>query len=327
MRFFAVSLALGAIITVACSTAEKHEAVAPKDNPRKHALLEAYQEKLSLAKELRDSENGWLVNDRDGMLWTGLYAASPGVDGVNIEAAEDALRPGKFFRCSLDPCKVNPDDPSWSDWSRDMGTGLLAYAWRKKNLALLGRHAAYGEKANWKMGDPDGDFRGVYPPAFVGRLYQTIHALDGQDDPRRLWPDLYPAGLVDYQAHLQVMNIWHRGEVMAARGMDANDESSAHMPDDASGDGMTTTGQSLTQISDTMLDRLKEHADRDPRNPLFAYVLGQYTGDMDAAVNACLDNPDYAGDYVRCDEPQKCTLAAWIFACGGVLKSFGVLND
>jgi hypothetical protein len=276
-------------------------------------LRDAYVQALRNAEDVRDA-NGWLTDgDRDGILWTALYGASSGVTGVNIEAAEDiAARPGKFWRCTTDACKSNPNDDKWSDWSRDMGMGLLAYVWKRDRLDILERHIAYGEANDWRMGEPLGDFRGVYTPAMVGRLFQTKLALGGAADQRRFWPSLYPQGLTGYEAHLQMLGIWHRGEVTAK----TNDETVAiDLPDDL-------PNQALLGIDDSMLDRVKEHSQRDPRNPFFAMVLGRYTGDMQPAVNACLAADGYAGDYVRCSEYEHCRLAAWLFACGQVIGAY-----
>jgi hypothetical protein len=71
-----------------------------------------------------------------------------------------------------------------------------------------------------------------------------------------------------------------------------------------------------------MLARLREHADRDPRDPLFAAALGVYTGDMGPALDACLAGDQYAGSYTRCDggDGRACQLASWLFACDLVLR-------
>lgn len=300
-----------------------HESQTPKADERLGQLRDRDQEAKNEALALRDPVTGWLVTGGDGMLWTGKYAAVTGVDGVNIAAAE--LEPGRFQR---DPDGETSTNPDWSDWSRDAGSGLTAYAWRKHDLALIERHIAYGEAhkaiANdipvWRMGEPVGDGRCLYPPAFIGRLYQTQLALGGPDNINRLWPDFYDKGLTDFKAHLQVMNIWHRGEVAEALRTNSDDAvpHKDQVPDDA-GDGV---GASLMlDVTDSQLAVLQEQAARDPRDPFFQAVLGTYTGDMTAAIDALLQPDMYAGEYVRCDGDQRrCQLAAWLFAADIVLR-------
>lgn len=298
---------------LSCGSSGK-DPVSPDDNSRVGELRDRYGAALIEAMEYRDS-HGWLTSeDCDAMLWTGKYASATLVESVDILAAEYPDQPGRFARRPLtNPC--TSDNPQWSTWSRDMGTGLMAWALRKNQLPVLERHAGYGAGHFWNMGEPLGDGRAVYTPSFKGKLYQTIYALGGKDDINRLWPDFYPAGLTDYQAHLQVMNIWQRGEI--TKRVPSSDDAHHGPPviDDPSG---PATG--LTEISGTMIERLKEHADRDPRDPLFQAVLSLYTGVTAPAYEALLSSNDYAGEYVRCERQRACYLAAWIFAADIVLR-------
>ena len=317
----AVALAL-----LACSK-PTHETQAPADHPRLGELRSRMLDAKAEALALRDPTTGWLVTGGDGMLWTGKYAAVSGVTGVNLLAAETA--PGKFQR---DPDGETSDNPDWSDWSKDMGVGLMTYGWRAKDRAALERHAAYGrahvavvnDLPAWRMGEPVGDGRGIYWPASIGRLLQIVFALGGANAPQRLWPDLYVSGLVDYQAHLQVSNIVLRGEVeetlrKAGEG-DATPHNDPPVVDDA-----TPPAQALVlDVTDDQLAILEEHAARDTRDPLFQAALGTYTGDMGPAFDACLSPDWYGGEYVRCDgDPRTCELAAWLFACDLVLRRYG----
>lgn len=306
-----------ALALVACAKDPDHETKEPGDDPRVAQLEESMAANLAEAKALR-APNGWLVEGGDGMLWTGKYDAV--VCDVDLEAAE--IAPGKFGR---DPDGETSTNPEWSGWSRDMGTGLLGASWRCGKLAILERHAAYGAANDWQMGDPLGDGRSLYTPAFVGRLYQTVYAMGGEDNANRLWPDFYPAGLVDYQAHLQVMNIWHRGEVAEAlrkKGV-AEKPNPEPIADDASDEPAPPAGFALLDVSAQQYLRLEEHAARDTRDPLFAAMLGTYTGDMGPAFDVCLDPTMPVGEYVRCDgDERKCQLAAWIFACDLVLRRY-----
>lgn len=237
------------------------------------------------AQKIRNPVNGWLVEDCDGMLWTAKYAAAREVEGVNIEAAEYPSEPGRFERR---PAGCWEHRESASSWSRDMGMGLFVYSLKKKRLDILERHAKYGKNHEWFMGDPrGGDYRTLYTPTMVGILYQVIYSLGGENDLNRKWPSIYSPGLDDYQAHLQVLDIWLRT---------------------AAGDKPTK------EITGEMLDRLEEHAGREPYNPFYAYALGLFTGDMSPAISLLLDASEPVGSYVRCGEDKRrCILAERIF--------------
>lgn len=312
------SLALLLTLT-ACGT--PNETKSPAVDPRVAELEAKAQDLRAEAEALKDPASGWISTGGDAMLWEGKLAAV--TCDVDLTLAE--TEPGKFQRDVDGETSTNPD---WSDWSKDMGTGLLAWATRCNKLDVLQRHAAYGEAhkalANqipvWRMGEPVGDGRGLYLPAFIGRVYQTIFLLGGENNPQRLWPDLYPLGLKDFQAHLQIMNIWHRGEV--AEALRKRGEDDATVRDDVVDDAGQSPGQDLAtlDVTDDQLTALRHQAERDPRDPFFQAVYGTYTGDLGPAVTACLAADGYVGEYVRCDGNERtCQLAAWIFACEGIV--------
>lgn len=302
------------LLLVACDRFESVDKKDPSDPgaDRVQALIDEYGVMLAKAESMRDA-NGWLDGEGcDGMIWSGRYAAAPGVTGVNIFAAEDQDTPGKFHRRPSPPCWTQGagDQGSKSTWSRDMAIcGLIPWAWQTGNLAALERHAKHGKSKNWQMGDPLSDGRTIYTPQVIGLLYQAIWGLGGEDNPSRGWPSLYPEGLQDYEAHLQVCSIWLRGEVANTTGQ-PQDKPSPHE-------------LSLTQISAVMFDRLQEHYNREPHDPFYAYVLGMYNGDMTPAIDACLAGT--VADYVRCDAQDECVMAHRVFSCGMTLKHLGKL--
>lgn len=307
-----------AFVCLMTSCGPDHAPKSPKESAKVGELRDVYNKALNEARALQDPTTGWITpTDCDGMLWTGKYAAATGVSGVNLAAAE--VEPGRFDRRPPPPC--TSANPNWSSFSRDMGTGVLAAAWRTKDLGMLERHADYGRAHNWRMGEPVGDGRSIYTPAMLGRLFQIIYALGGEDSLDRHWPDLYPKGLVDFQAHLQVMGIWLVGEVDEE--MKKAGKSGDAMPhDEPIIDDPAPEGPGLLDVTDSQFEILKSQAARDPKDPLFQGVLGIYTGDMEPALDACLAPDQYAGEYVRCDEFRRCQLAAWIFACDVVLRRF-----
>lgn len=306
------------LIAFALAGCGSHDPKDPKPDDRLPALRDSLQKAENEALGLRDAV-GWLTpDDGDGMLWTGKYGAvAPGVDLTPAE-----VEPGRFDR---NPGHPTSDDPEWSSWSRDMGMGLMAFGLRTKDLALLQRHAEYGRANNWVMGRPLGDGRSLYTPATLGRLFEIIYALGGENSANRHWPDIYPSGLVDYQAHLQVMGIWMEAEAkeLIAAGGKSDDAKPAGPPVvDDSGDNGDKGMPLVLDVTDSQLDILRAQAARDPRDPLFQAVLGKYTGDMGPAIDACLARDQYAGEYVRCNDYRRCQLAAWIFACDIVVRSF-----
>lgn len=265
-------------------------------------LRSVYDQNCSEATALADS-SGWIFRgDGDGWLWEGLLASTECGSSLRLtDLAEAPDEPGRFDR-SPPYGTLTSDNASWSSWSRDMGLGLFWYSWRRGDRALLERHADRGKTRFWQLGEPFGDGRSVYPPAFIGLLYSAIYRLGGGDNPLRHVPDLYPPGLEDYRSHLQVLSIALRAELS-----DVGNRSFLSMD--------TTDGE---------LSRLKEHAGREPGNPLFASALAIYDGSYDQAIAACL-NPTMSS-YVRCSEPRKCYLSEWLFACDLILRRSPVLQ-
>lgn len=301
MRLLAIALLL-----FGCGReVEKKE---PNPDDRVGELMAKYPSWLEEAERLRNPATGWLLEDGDGMRYTGLYAAAPGVTGVQVGLAEYEDQPGRFGR---NPKKTG----SAISWSRDAGLGFLIWAEANGNRAAIERHRDYGLAhvaladgvPIWQMGLPVADGRVNYYPSMIGNVFQVIYHLGGADDANRYWPNLYTSGLTDFEAALQVLDIWLRGAIDGVKPII----------------NIIGEPQLLDSISETMYARLREHHDREPDNPLFQYVWGQYSGDMGPALNACLHEGQ--GSYIRCSEPRRCQLAELIFACGGVLRSFGAV--
>lgn len=281
MRFLVLALLL-----VGCA-AEKNEDAEPVVSDKLGPLKELHDSRIAEAIALSDNEWGWITpDDCDGMLWTGKAAAG-GQPNVNIVGSEYEDE-GRLGRRPPPDCYLNgADNGAKTSWSRDMGVGFIYAAYRLGNVGALARHAAYGKAHKWQMGEPIDDGRTLYTPPLIGLLYQAIYKLGGEDNAARKIPNVYISGLDDFQAHLQVLDILLRGELEGG-------------------------------IRDVMLDRLKEHAKREPASPFYQAALGTYTGDMDAAIAACMKD-DVSG-YVRCEEFRRCQLADLIFSCDLVLR-------
>ena len=298
-------LILSLVITFACreKVEQKDEFVGSPDT-----VLDLYYGMINEANALEDRETGWISDDCDAIIWQAVYAGSPLVNET-IELAEEN---GRFYRTPRKNCwtKEQGDNGAKATTSRDGAiAGIFPFAWLTQDLQLLERHAKYGKANNWKMGEPLSDGRVIYTPQLIGLLYQMIYALGGENNPNRLWPSTYPKNLKDYEAHLQVKSIWLRGEIAKKNN---------------SGDAIPKPQTSLTYgISQVMYDRLLEHAQREPQDPFYQYVLGLYSGDMQPAIDAI--HAGTVGTYVRCNGEKGCFLAHRIFVAGLILKKFGKL--
>lgn len=279
------------------------------ENPRANDLAAKYVAKLDDAKH-KASPDGWLTpNDCDGMLWAAKYSCGGG--SVKITASEYADEPGRFNRRPLPFCGVE-NKTSDTTWSRDMGMGLISAAWCRQDLDVLKRHATYGIAKNWQMGQPLADGRAVYTPSLIGILYQVIYSLHGEDSPNRAWPSIYSPGLDDYQAHLQMLDVWLRGEM-------ASEADKPRKP--AEGEALTL------DISNTMYMRIKEHSDREPDCPFYQYLRGVYDGSMDRPLDLLLASDKPSCSYARGESLDNVLLAEWLFSAKLVLKKLKIIND
>ena len=284
------------ILVLGCSQIEKKQ---PKPDAveYKQLLTAKYSDVMQASAAGLDSK-GWLVTDCDGMLWTSKYHAASCGQSFQIEAAEFQEEPGRFRR-RPERCwtKAEGDVGSKSTWSRDMFIGMLTYAYRCNRLDILERHADYGKKKNWVMGEPFADGRTVYTPQTIGLLYQTIKALGGEDSPNRLWPTLYQPGLTDYQAHLQMLTIWLRSEIKQET-------------------------EATLKVNTIMRDRIIEHHNREPDNPFYAFMHASYVdGDFELPIKLLLHPSNPVGEYVRCHEFERCRDAEWLFTTSLVLEA------
>lgn len=284
------------IFTLSCSKVDEKK---PSDSSGLKSVEQKLEDLHKEALELR-LDNGWLDDGCDAMLFQGKYQATEGAFYLDPRSAELSGEAGRFFRRGSTPCWDEKDLGSKTTWSRDMGLGLIYWLFRTKNLSALEDHATYGTQNKWQMGKPYDDGRVVYTPNMLSLLYNAIAVLGGDNSLHRAWPPAYPTGLIDYQAHLQVLSIALRGE-LARKLEDAPQKPRKGL---------------LLSISTTMYDRLEEHAQRDP-NPLYLAVLGKYSGNMKPAVDACLE--EVVPEWDRCSK-RECRIPDLAFACDFIMR-------
>ena len=285
------------LVSTSCSPFSKKKEEDTPAPTKIQELLIKYNNELEDSLAIAAQTDGWLeVSECDGMLWAGKYSCGGGVP--NIAAAEYPDEPGKFNRRPSPYCGEEFGN-SKTTWSRDMGMGLMSHAWCKKDRAILERHADYGTKKNWIMGYPFADGRVVYTPSIIGILYQVIYYTGGSDSTARSWPSIYSAVLDDYQAHLQMIDIWLRGEMSGEKDLQL-------------------------EISQTMFERIKEHSDREPECPFYAYMRGIYEGSLEKTTDLLLQPGTPKCTYVR--GGTYVGMSEWLFVSKLTLKKSGVME-
>lgn len=307
------------------------------------AAVETFHKLQTRAQEIRDPETGWLdVDGCDAMIWSGKYAAVRYTTGVDIESAQ--IEPGKWSRRPLPPCWSSDggDVGSKTTWSRDMFiAGLGPWAWRTNRLDVLQDHATYGKAHNWQMGEPVADGRTIYTPSLIGILYQMIFYMGGEDSVNRVWPSIYVKGLTDYQAHLQVMDIWVRGEIGELVGdadaVPANPPEGSEVVELTRNDGglalnegetdkpleglrLTSGDLRLLNVSEAMYLRLEEHSAREPNCWTYQAMLGIYSGSFGKLMDL-VEADAFDCSYARCgDKAEHCETAEKLWALDLALR-------
>lgn len=163
---------------------------------------------MSLMKEKSDN-HGFIEHDCcDALLFTSLVSAV-GWKALITKARDEN---GAWHRRDVDdPCYPGG---SRSTISRDMLLGLMWYIWRDNRLDIAQDLWDYGVEHNWIMGE--GDISRLYfTPGLQATLAEIIYQLGG----RNYWfarnmPQSWIKGLEGYQAHLEVLHILLRGELL-----------------------------------------------------------------------------------------------------------------
>lgn len=219
--------------------------------------------------------DGWIAQTCDALLFSSLFGAAEQYpdrfkvdDAVGDKPGLWLRRPKSVGLCYDPSLPAGSPQNSQATISKDMLLGLTYYAWRANRKDILQNLVTYGEAHAWVMGQPESNVGAVVvTPSLAGVMYQALYRLGGPDHPSRHIPDIFPSGLTGFEAHLQVTSILLHSEI-----------------DDEAG------------ISQDMLDRLKEHATREPQNPYYASALAVFTGDDTAAVKLLMDKVQWPDD-------------------------------
>jgi len=327
------------------SCGKKHEEKDPQPLSLKDQLVQLNDSLVEQARAIKDEETSWIVaEDCDSMLWNGKMSCNDKVDWFDPRLAEYPDQLGRYTRRPISKGLCWPSEPgkdgSDCSWSRDMGHGLAAFTICKKDLRIVEEHIKFGENHStagiWDMGEPVADGRALYTPAFSGMWYQMRFALGGDDNILRKTPDIYPSGLDDYQAHLQVLNIWNRMRTSESIG-DA--DALPKKPGDGevltlttplklrdgsevNGDVVKLTDGSYRQadIRESMYQRLKEHANREPECPFFTAMYHHFEdGNYTATANDLIFDDKVKCAYTRCNDKPDCQIAEKLFVIQQIL--------
>lgn len=236
--------------------------------PELEAKVELYQ---SLLPEHQD-ENGFILTDTcDSLLFSGLLSA---VVPVDIMVARDSE--GRWHRRpDMDCSKAN--GTSRSTISKDMIVGLLYYFWYNKDLANATRFMEDLRNNNYVLRGEGTLGELLVPGHTIRTLAEIIKKLGG----RKYLVELnIPLGFSSSGSYIAHLNVWHillRGEV---NGYINNDEFAI----------------------------LRQHAERQPHNPLFSAAYHKYLDhNYTDSVNLLLNGQFYPNDRLptsadHCDE-------------------------
>lgn len=218
-------------------------------------------------------DDGFLATDRcDSLLWSGLWGAThPGT--VHLTSARE---PGGRWRrrpATYEPCE--------SPLSKDMLLGVLYWAWAERRLDVLEdlwdylqTHGSFADQAS---------IQSFVGPQFAGLIARTLRSLGGCQtlacQLASLTPNLYPRGLLGFEAHLQAL--------------------------EAVLDGLTSG-----YVDPEGASRVSEAWVRSPTNPFLAAAVHRLTGSPEAAalaISGLLDSSRWPSDRlpnadVLCDD-------------------------
>lgn len=207
-------------------------------------LQRKYYTYLGLVKTAQDQDGFVEGNECDSLLFTSLVGSIPSIS-VDIDKAFNS-KDGTWHRRQI--TKSCFPDNSKSTISRDMLLGLAWYSWYNKRLDISEQVIKYALSHFGIMGKAVNTktllSRCFIGPGLLSTFAWISYRLGG---PSRAWlrwiPADYGHNLRGFQAHLQVLHILLRAKLSC-------------------------------KMSESDRRKLKNHASRQKRNPLFQYAVG-----------------------------------------------------
>lgn len=225
------------------------------------ALQQKYEKYLAIVSSHQDAY-GFIDTDAcDSLLFSALVGVSESI--VNIEKARDS--DGRWHRRPDVYAECYPDS-SASSISKDMLLGLMIYIWEQKRLDLARDLFQYGEDHNWVMGEGDPS-RTNLSPGLQATLAELIFRMGGENhEAYRSIPAIFSGGQDGYQAHLEVLHINLRAEL-------------------------------VNSITERDLTIVKKYYQKNPANGLFTFVYHKYTdGDQSETIAILMDEKLFPSD-------------------------------
>lgn len=255
--------------------ADDNKASPRQEKPERYGELMAKRALyFDLAQQLQDNRHGWFTDDCDSLLWNSLGVAA-GLK-LDIYAARDT--DGQWFRTPGQRCYE--EGRSASTISKDMLLGLAWALFYNGDSGDFLNVLRYGRDRAFVMGEGPLS-RTLMTPSLQAVYAEAAVAMGGQKfEPEFHYPQIYNAGNRGYQAHLQVLNILFRAKTVGG-------------------------------VSDEGLERLNDHAARNPTNALFVFGHDLYSGgDLSRAVNLLLDSPAFPAGRLPSSE-DRCRGWLW----------------
>jgi len=212
---------------------------------------------------------GFVDTDECDSLTRSALIAAAGLP-VDVRAAEDPERPGRWYRRPMSLPECFEAGESRSTISRDPLLSVMWWAWSTRDAAVVRDLWRYGEARNWVMGDDDiGGAHTILNANMIVLLAKLCGALEANcSASARRWswlPPVWTGTAEGYVRVLETLQIALFSEI----------------------DGYAPHGG---------LDRLWRHAGEQPWNPLFVTALAAQGLADPAQIDARLEAMGYPND-------------------------------
>lgn len=222
----------------------------------------------------QDAHGFILTEHCDALLFTGLLSAARPDLSIAIRAAQSSNL--AWHRRPNQDCGPSFGN-SRSTVSRDMMLGLYWHLWKTKDLELAVELMDFLKSNLYYMPGEGSAGELFMTPPYMRTLADMIRALGGPAYKTEL---LFPVTYSEDSGFIAHLVTWH----------------------------IALRGDILGEITNTERNLLKEHRDREPKNPLFQAAYQRYSdGNQDVAISLLLDQSHWPADRLpttteHCDE-------------------------